>query len=422
MSTVQDAVQIWQKLESDKLHVLMHRCVRVRNRNVTCRKCVDACPVECISIEGNNLAVDPFACIGCGTCATACPVSALVPLKPADRQLEDLMVNSLDLNDGTAVIACREMADKARGRIDPGKVVRVECLSRVDESLLVSLAGLDAQRVLLICGDCDSCELSRAGQVALDVVLTARDILTLWNSPMTVEVQQRFPSFVRFSAEHDEGRRDLMRDARDAAFDVAAATADYEIKNALQSDEQQEFSFAMLRSANGRNLPQFMPHRRERLHEALEYLGEPRDEILSSRLWGHAELDPEKCNGCGMCEMFCPTGAIRLVYDDEEAAASRRLSPSHVQAVDVFPRQCLQCRSCEDVCPRRAIHIDPQVFASDIATGVGERLLIGKAYREAQAAREDDGAGQDAAAPDAPAAADAPAVPDAADGSVEAKA
>lgn len=407
MSSVQDAVQIWQKLESDKLHVLMHRCVRVRNRNVTCRKCVDACPVECITVEGNSLAVDPFACIGCGTCATACPVGALIPLKPADRQLEDLMVNSLDLNDGTAVIACREMADKARGRIDPGKVVRVECLSRVDESLLASLAGLDAQCVMLVCGDCDSCELSRAGQVALDVVLTMRDILTLWNSPMTVEVHQRFPSFVRFQAEYDEGRRDLMRDARDAAFDVAAATADYEIKNALQSDEEQEFSFAMLRSANGRNLPQFMPHRRERLHEALDYLGTPRDEILTSRLWGHAELDPEACDGCGMCEMFCPTGAIRLVYDDEDAEGPRtRSSRAHVQAVDVFPRQCLQCRTCEDICPRRAIRIDPQVFASDIASGVGERLLIGKAYRDAQAAQYDQDAADEGTTPDAPAAPD----------------
>ena len=407
MSSVQDAVQIWQKLESDKLHVLMHRCVRVRNRNVSCRKCVDACPVECITVEGNSLAVDPFACIGCGTCATACPVGALIPLKPADRQLEDLMVNSLDLNDGTAVIACREMADKARGRIDPGKVVRVECLSRVDESLLASLAGLDAQRVMLVCGDCDSCELSRAGQVALDVVLTMRDILTLWNSPMTVEVHQRFPSFVRFQAEYDEGRRDLMRDARDAAFDVAAATADYEIKNALQSDEGQEFSFAMLRSTNGRNLPQFMPHRRERLHEALDYLGTPRDEILTSRLWGHAELDPEACDGCGLCEMFCPTGAIRLVYDDEDAEGPRtRSSRAHVQAVDVFPRQCLQCRTCEDICPRRAIRIDPQVFASDIASGVGERLLIGKAYRDAQAAQYDQDAADEEATPDAPAAPD----------------
>lgn len=390
MGAIQDAVQIWQKLESDKLHVLMHRCTRVRNRNVTCCKCVDACPVECITVQGNELAVDPFACIGCGTCATACPVGALVPLKPADGQLEDLVVNSLDLNDGTAVIACREMADKAQGRIDPGKVVRVECLSRVDESLLASLAGLGARRVMLVCGDCDACELSRAGQVALDVVLTARDILTQWNSPLSLEVHQRFPSFVRFSAEHDEGRRDLMRDARDAAFDVAAAAADYEINNVLQQEEGRGFSYAMLRSANGRNLPQFMPGRRVRLHEALDYLGEPEDDILTSRLWGHAELDPEKCNGCGMCEMFCPTGAIRLAYDDEEdgSAPIGKGSRSHVQALDVFPRQCLQCRTCEDICPKRAIRIDSQVFASDIASGVGERLLIGKAYRDAQAASD----------------------------------
>lgn len=390
MGAIQDSVQIWQQLESDKIHVLMHRCVRVRNRNTACQNCVDFCPTGCISLEGNDITIDPFQCIGCGTCSSACPTGALVALKPGDAQLEDACAHMLDANDGVGVIACREIMKKAAGRIDSNKVVGVECLSRVDESLIVDLAGLGAESLDLVCGDCATCELNKAGQMALEVVLTARDILGAWNSPMTLDVRQKLPGFVRLRAEHDEGRRGAVREVRDMAVDVAAAAADYEIKQALGGDHEEQFSYAMLRSQNGRNLPQFMPKRRQILHEALDYLGEPQDEILTTRLWGHAELDGSACDGCGLCEMFCPSGAIRMVYAGEEETGPVydgrvRAASDRANYVDVFPKQCLQCLTCENICPQKAIHIDQQVFATDIASGVGERFPVGKEYDRRQA-------------------------------------
>ncbi|AQQ09249.1 Ferredoxin [Sedimentisphaera cyanobacteriorum] len=43
-----------------------------------CGACVDACPVEAISLDDNGKAeVDADACIDCGACVDECPVEAI---------------------------------------------------------------------------------------------------------------------------------------------------------------------------------------------------------------------------------------------------------------------------------------------------------------------------------------------------------
>ena len=131
------------------------RCVAVRNRNASCRKCIDACPADAISVHNNVLSVDHKACVACGACTVVCPTEALIPIRPADEAFEQAAAEAMAALDGRAVIACARIASK--GLADPHKFAEAPCLARVDESLLLGLAAVGAKDIVLVDGCCKTC-------------------------------------------------------------------------------------------------------------------------------------------------------------------------------------------------------------------------------------------------------------------------
>jgi NAD-dependent dihydropyrimidine dehydrogenase PreA subunit len=69
------------------------------------------------------------------------------------------------------------------------------------------------------------------------------------------------------------------------------------------------------------------------------------------------KIDPDLCNGCGICENSCPADVIRM---DEQTK----------KAIIVYPEDCTLCTICEQDCPQKAIYVSP-AYSSPIPTSFG---------------------------------------------------
>lgn len=371
--TVDNILGLFEKLESQSLAVQPNRCVVVRNRNASCRRCAEACPTGAISVEGNDLAVAPERCVGCGTCATVCPTAALEAKKPDDKELLRSAVAAMQANDGAAVIMDAAMQAAAEGKYDPAKVTVVRSLGRVDESLIAVLAAGGATSVALVAGpvegsvvDADAA-FDGAAQLVRD---TAALLLETWGSDVPVKLTTKLPHSVRRMepAEFDTGRRGFFSSMRDEARAAAAITAEHVVREKLSVEEPEEPKFAKV--TDDGTLPHFLPERRGRLLLALSNMGEPEDIMIDTRLFGHVIIDPEKCTSCQMCATFCPTEAIRKFGDAATAAETGKPF-----GIDHYTGRCVQCHCCEDICPTNALTLSTDVFATDVTKrGRSERI------------------------------------------------
>lgn len=381
MASIDTMLELIGKLESPYITVHQERCALVRNRHADCLRCAASCASGCISYDGEALFVSPEKCIGCGTCATVCPTCALEAHHPGDAALAAACVSSLVANEGAAYIGCGQLLERARGRYDEEKVVRVECLGRVDESLLTELAAAGASEVALVHGDCERCEHRRGREAAEAVVDTTAKLLGIWGSPMGVRFSGKLPASAKKTADYDAGRRAALTGgaslaARAGTVIVEQAMGDMrgvmttslggetgEVATGAGSDNAG--ASAYLKVMDDGTLPHFLPDRRERLLDSLAALGEPADVMVDTRLWGHVIINADRCTSCQMCAVFCPTAAL-VKFADADGTFG----------VEHRPSDCVKCRSCEAICPADAIEISEEVFAVDLMGGVTDRYVM----------------------------------------------
>ncbi len=329
----------FQAMRADAIAVRQDRCAKVRNRNVECLKCAEACTSGCISVVDGELVVDASKCVGCGTCATVCPTCALESRNPTDAELARECLAAVSA--GECVIACELLAKS--GVLGNTEFAQVKCLGRVEESLLCTLAAQGVSRVRLACGPCERCEQEHGCDTARLVAKTANDLLDAFGSDARVTVEP-------YETESAGGLSVSPSPDELVTNEHASWGGASELPHVMKDG----------------TLPHFLPDRRERLLDALSCIGEGEPKRpLSNRLWGCVAIDGGKCTSCRMCATFCPTGAISK-FDEADGTFG----------VLHFPADCVKCGSCRDVCPEGAILLLDEVKPSYLMGGETHRYVM----------------------------------------------
>ena len=377
-----------QALQSDHVHVCQERCLLVRNRNAECLRCAQACTSGCISYNEQTkmLDIDQARCVGCGTCATACPTCALEARDPNDTELLACLQGALNASASKRVAIFCEKAGIAQNEC----TVRLTCLGRIDESALLQLAAWGAREVTLTCGACNACEHKPGRTVVEEVCESANTLLGLWDGTMHVELKEVGPAAEPTGLPAQETRADRTAThgkiaqvdqqiqtacaGKVAEHDTATRDGDRPNLSAEASDDkaaatdQVDRPLKRLKVMADGTLPHFVPDRRERLLDALADLGEgPMDSqaMARTRLWGHVVIDTDKCTSCRMCATFCPTGAI-VKFD----------APDGTFGIDHYAADCVKCLCCQTICRSQAIVVEDTVPANVLVNAVPERHVM----------------------------------------------
>lgn len=341
--------------------VRQDRCIMVRNRNAGCAKCADACTSGCIAYQNGSLIVNKDKCIGCGTCATVCPTCAIEALNPSDSELMNHAVNAGIKNGRIVVAACENVLQNAGIDIqydDPqAPWVQVVCLGRIDESFLAGMAEHGMKRVLLVHGMCETCEHKTGFEVVQRVCETTNTLLEAWNVRFPVELIDEFPKGYASESLRDGKHQNAEKPCQKEPLLAQEQTG------SLPSGSQEKPHYLKV-MADG-TLPHFIPDRRERLLNSLAALGEPKDAVLATRLWGHVEIDTQKCNSCRMCATFCPTGAI-----SKYSCADGSIGLEH------YAGDCVKCLCCQNICRPQALQVEDTVTTTDIVGGEAVKIPL----------------------------------------------
>lgn len=388
-------INLIDEMNSPLLAVEPQRCVLVRHRNGECLRCAAVCTTGAISLGEEGIVVSPEKCIGCGTCASACPTGCLTAANPTDEELFGAVEAALAENEGRVAIACerafamasgnrmkRDSCDATAPSFVPGKIagatsdgrplVGVVCLGRVDESLLVEATARGARSIQLISGPCESCPHRCGGALSDEIIVSAETLLAALGTPSPID---------RIRLQHASDTREILRlrptaSAQDDTNAANAATVADASEDCLSESgypvapptgesqqDSREPQFAHVQ-ADG-TLPHFVPERRLRLFNSLKALGTPAAPTVTTRLWGQVTIDTELCRSCRMCTVFCPTGALTR-FD----AANDAFGVEHRSAL------CMQCRLCEAICPEQAIAVAEEVSTDEFLSGKKFRFTM----------------------------------------------
>lgn len=339
------------------------RCIRVRNKNVTCNACKGACPGNAIEVEGFKVSIQRDRCLLCGACVASCPFDVFSAHNPTAEALVELVRESAALTEGSPIVVCGHTHTDLMGTYAP-HVVRLNCLGRLDEDFYATVADMDLESITLVHGSCRECPRSASGAQARRCFQAAQASLFAWEAELNLRFTDKMPTeayALAYGGHAPKGVKSPGTVRGPGTPGLSASPHKHRPSKSGSPAEEQtdDRSIVSKIRAQGGALPYHPSPRPKRVFDKLCALGPAPGELPAMRFWGTPAFDASRCKQCGLCAMFCQAGAIKKI----ERFNYRKKKT--LFAFDISPFACTRCGCCEQVCRNEAIHIKPPISADD---------------------------------------------------------
>jgi ferredoxin len=226
-------------------------------------------------------------------------------------------------------------------------------LGYLDEAVLIATIGRGAQAVSLNFAACRRCENKSGLRVAAKSLKKANRVLALLGIPERISATAN-ESSASHSAQESElsSRREFLSYFKEGARSMVTSAVD-----GTTSDRK---TLARTRVT----LEPKLPKKRSLLLEHIKALSPPPGDWVKADGLPFTRVEiSERCDGCGICTTFCPTGALKSCDQGDR------------QVIDFNLGYCLACNLCSDICPQGAIAYSAHINPRDLATAVRTILI-----------------------------------------------
>jgi ferredoxin len=314
-----------------------------------CRRCLDRCPADAITIdtEAASIHVDPYLCQGCGSCTLGCPTGALRYARPRPLVLLREIAGRLALMPTTAVQAEAALDGAPVGLPAPGP--------RVARPLLIHADGAEPT---VLPPEVLALPVPALGAVGAEVWLGA---LALGAARVVVLAAGFLPPTTRQVIEAEiAGARQQLAAIGEAPERLRLVETIERIDWHGAHSGSPALSLEVLEAARTK---------RAQANAALRHLAQHADARRAlieapGAAFGTLRIDAERCTSCMACAGLCPTSALR-----------RRAG-----ALAFVPADCVQCGICAQACPEQAIET-VSCFDGDAERAMTEKVLKAAAER-----------------------------------------
>ncbi len=315
------------------------RCVRLRHRWSKCDECMSSCPTGAITIgsaaEAINIEWDK--CNGCGICSNVCKTGVYTLKDFNDKSFIDRCAEIVK-DYGSLEVRCGKVNDEAASHS-----VTVECIGIINPAHILGVIASCAGAVHFRYDACSNCKSKFGETIVQRSINITENILNAFRlERMAALTAGIFPSGAALPVDGCGGRKKETEKkevlSRRELFSYFKKKTQLSVAKTIDVFlEAEKKSTAQLIDYSGK-----LPVKRILMLAYMNKIGEIAKDMLDTSdnaLITGLEIDGSKCDICGICYKFCPSGALTEYSISGESRAVKA-------GINFKPAYCVKCGLC----------------------------------------------------------------------------